>query len=232
MKTFTRKIMLGFASVVLAGTAGLATAAPLESVLGLDVHNPGAFIAALEKYYATDESSGRKVAIWSVAFGGESETSHLAIASYDDYEDYQSTTNGLNSSRAWGQFVGSLSDVINVKSRVMAIERFREGSGWRDHGASTAFVMAITDPGTYATAFKEFVESTGNPGSVRLVELRFGGQGATHAVVISATDVVALNEYLDELLSSNEYSVFAGKVNAIRTILNVTMYTRVASFGD
>jgi len=232
MRVYIRKIVLGCAGVLLAGTAGLATAAPLESVLGLDVHNQGAFLAALEKFYGTNDSRGREVTIWSVAFGGESDTSHLAIASYDGYEDYQSSTDGLNASRAWGQFVGSLDDVLNVESRVMAVERFREGSGWRDHGASTAFVMAISDPGTYAAAFAEFVDATDNPGSVRLVELRFGGQGATHAVVISAEDTVALNEYLDELLGSNEYQRFVGKVGNIRTILNVSMYTRVASFGD
>ncbi|MGI9260853.1 MAG: hypothetical protein ACR2QR_02395, partial [Woeseiaceae bacterium] len=140
MRKLIRKIVLGCASVLLVGTAGLATAAPLESVLGLDVHNPGAFLAGLEKFYGTDDSQGRKVTIWSVAFGGESDTSHLAIASYDGYEDYQNSTDGLNASRAWGQFVASMGDVLDVKSRVMAIERFREGSGWRNHGASTAFI--------------------------------------------------------------------------------------------
>ncbi|MGI9204420.1 MAG: hypothetical protein ACR2Q3_10445 [Woeseiaceae bacterium] len=232
MKKYIRKITLGCASALLAGTAGLATAAPLESVLGLDVHNPGAFLSALEKFYRTNDSQSRKVTIWSVAFGGETDTSHLAVATYDGYEDYQNSTDRLNASSAWGQFVGSLDDVLDVKSRVMAVERFREGSGWRDHGASTAFVMAISDPGAYASAFEEFVDATDNPGSVRLVELRFGGQGATHAVVISAEDTVALNEYLDDLLSSDEYRRFVGKVGDIRTILNVSMYNRVASFGN
>lgn len=232
MKKTIRKIVLGCAAAFLTATAGMAHAAPLESVLGLDVHNPGAFLAALEKFYGTDDAQGRKVTIWTVAFGGETETSHLAVASYDGYDDYQTSTDQLNSSPAWGRFVGSLGDVVDVKSRVMAVERFRDGSGWQDHGASTAFVMAISDPAAYLAAFEDFVDATANPGSVRFVELRFGGQGATHAVVISAEDSTSLNEYLDELLSSSEYQDFVGKVGNIRTILNVSMYTRLAGFGD
>jgi hypothetical protein len=95
-----------------------------------------------------------------------------------------------------------------------------------------AFVMTISDPDAYTAAFREFVASSDNPGSTRLMELRFGGLGATHVVLISAPGSAALNEYLDELLSSDEYRVFAGKVNGIRTINNVEMLTRVRSYGN
>lgn len=232
MKEQLRRFVVACASAALAGSAGLTMAAPLESVLGLDVHNPGAFLAALDKYYASSESQGRKVALWSVSFRGDSDVSHLAIANYDSYDDYENVTDSMSSSQAWGQFVGSLGGVLDVKSRLMAIERFRQGDGWRDHGAIAAFVMTITDPGAYATAFSEFVDATDNPGSVRLMELRFGGEGATHAVVISAENSAILNEYLDEIFSGAAYRTFIGKVGAIRTIHNIELLRRVASFGD
>jgi len=231
MKKKLTKIVLGCMTAVLAGTAGLVMAAPMESVIGLDVHNSGAFMSALKNYYETDESRDGNVAIWRVTFSGESEISHLAIGNYEGYEDYEKTTSDRNSNPAWRAFVGSLGDVLDVKSRLMAIERYRVGAGWRDHGAMAAFVMTITDPAAYAAAFAEFVESSDNPGSVRLMELRFGGQGATHAVLISAVGSAALNEYLDELLSSDAYRVFVGKVGDIRTILNVEMLSRVVTYG-
>ncbi len=230
MKKLT-KIVLGCVSVVLAGTAGLVVAGPMESVLGLDVHNPGAFAAALNNYYESDESRDGNVAIWSVTFSGASEISHLAIGNFEGYDDYEKTTSDRNSNPAWRAFVGSLGGVLDVKSRLMAIERYRVGTGWRDHGAMAAYVMTITDPEAYAAAFAEFIEASENPGSVRLMELRFGGQGATHAVLISAAGSAALNEYLDELLSSDAYRVFVGKVGDIRTILNVEMLTRVVTYG-
>ncbi len=231
MKKKLTKIVLGCMTAVLAGTAGLVMAAPMESVIGLDVHNSEAFMSALKNYYETDESRDGNVAIWRVTFAGESEISHLAIGNYEGYEDYEKTTSDRDSNPAWRAFVGSLGDVLDVKSRLMAIERYRVGAGWRDHGAMAAFVMTITDPAAYAAAFAEFVESSDNPGSVRLMELRFGGQGATHAVLISAVGSAALNEYLDELLSSDAYRVFVGKVGDIRTILNVEMLSRVVTYG-
>jgi len=232
MKKKLTKIVLGCMTAVLAGTAGLVMAAPMESVIGLDVHNSEAFMSALKNYYETDESPDGNVAVWRVTFSGESDISHLAIGNYEGYEDYEKTTSDRDSNPAWRAFVGSLGDVLDVKSRLMAIERYRVGAGWRDHGAMAAFVMTITDPAAYAAAFAEFVESSDNPGSVRLMELRFGGQGATHAVLISAVGSAALNEYLDELLSSDAYRVFVGKVGDIRTIQNVEMLSRVVTYGN
>ena len=232
MKNKIKKFVLGCLSAVLVGTAGSVMAAPLESVIGLDVHNQGAFMAALNNYYESDDSQGSNVAIWAVTFSGESDISHLAIGNFEGYDDYEKTESNRNSNSTWRAFVGSLRGILDVKSRLMAIERYRQGDGWTDHGAMVAYVMTITDPAAYAAAFAELVESSENPGSIRLMELRFGGQGATHAVLISASGSAALNEYLDELLSSDAFGVFAGKVGDIRTINNVEMLTRVKSYGD
>jgi hypothetical protein len=198
----------------------------------LDVHNTGAFLSATDNYFETDDARDSKVTLWAVTFGGESDISHLAIADFDSYQEYEDITANQNSSPAWMAFVNSLPGLLDVKSRLMAVQRFRDGSGWQGHGAMAAFVMTISDPDAYTAAFREFVASSDNPGSTRLMELRFGGLGATHVVLISAPGSAALNEYLDELLSSDEYRVFAGKVNGIRTINNVEMLTRVRSYGN
>jgi hypothetical protein len=232
MKEQLRRVTLGIFGAALIGTAGLASADPMESVTGLDVHNPPAFLAALERYNQTDAAQRGNVTIWAVEFSGASEISHLAIGNFDGYADYERTTTERNRTPEWQAFVGSLQSLLDVESRLMAIERFRDGSGWEGHGAMAAFVMTVSDPATYAAAFAELTGSMDNPGSVRLMELRFGGQGATHAALISAANVTELNEYLDELLSSNAYREFAGKVSGIRTINNVEMLRRVVSYGD
>ena len=232
MKKQLKKFALICVSALCVGTTGAAIAEPLESVIGLDVHNIGAFLSATENYFETDDARDSKVTLWAVTFGGESDISHLAIADFDSYQEYEDTTANQNSSPAWMAFVNSLPGLLDVKSRLMAVQRFRDGSGWQGHGAMAAFVMTISDPDAYTAAFREFVASSDNPGSTRLMELRFGGLGATHVVLISAPGSAALNEYLDELLSSDEYRVFAGKVNGIRTINNVEMLTRVRSYGN
>lgn len=225
-----RHLAAGCVGAVLVGTAASASAAPMESVIGLDVHNPGAFMAAVNRYYESGGAQGN-VTIWAMEFSGESEVSHLAIGNFDDYADYEKVTADRRAGTAWGAFVGSIASVIDVKSRLMAIERYRQGDGWETHGAMAAFVMTVSDPAKYAEAFTKLVESADNPGSVRLMELRFGGQGATHAALISAASITELNEYLDELLSSDAYRRFSRDVSDIRTIQNVEMLRRVASFG-
>lgn len=232
MKKQLKKFALICVSALCVGTTGVAIAEPLESVIGLDVHNTGAFLSATDNYFETDDARDSKVTLWAVTFGGESDISHLAIADFGSYQEYEDITANQNSSPAWMAFVNSLPGLLDVKSRSMAVQRFRDGSGWQGHGAMAAFVMTISDPDAYTAAFREFVASSDNPGSTRLMELRFGGLGATHVVLISAPGSAALNEYLDELLSSDEYRVFAGKVNGIRTINNVEMLTRVRSYGN
>ena len=231
MKNQLRRVTLWCVSTVLIVTSGLATADPMEAVTGLDVDNPAAFIAALDRYYDSDGAHGN-VTIWAMDFAGESEISHLAIGNFDDYAEYEEVTNGRRNSPEWGAFVGSINNMLDVESRLMAIERFRTGSGWQEHGAMAAFVMTVSDPAAYANAFKELTGSMENPGSVRLMELRYGGQGATHAALISAANIAELNEYLDELLSSDAYEEFVEEVSDIRTILNVEQLRRVKSYSN
>ena len=231
MKKRIRHLTVSLFAGLLTAYTGLASAAPMESVIGLDVHNPGAFMAAVNRYYQSDDAQGN-VTIWAIEFSGTSEVSHLAIANYGDYADYESDSNARRATPTWGAFVGSIQDVIDVESRLMAVEQFREGSGWEDHGAMAAFVMTVSDPAKYAAEFSKLVGSMDNPGSARLMSLRFGGQGATHAALISAPNITALNEYLDELFASRAYRNFADEVGDIRTIQNVEMLRRVASFGN
>lgn len=95
-----------------------------------------------------------------------------------------------------------------------------------------AFIMTVKDPAAYATAFTDLIGSMDNPGSVRLMEMRFGGEGITHVALITAQDFVALNNYLDELQSSDAYREFSGKVSDNRMIRTVTLYRRIKSWGD
>ena len=85
MKKRLKRVAQGILGAALFGTAGIVSADPLESVTGLDVHNPPAFLAALARYNQTNAAQAGNVTIWAVEFSGDSEISHLAIGNYDDY---------------------------------------------------------------------------------------------------------------------------------------------------
>ena len=140
MKKQLKKITLIFVSALCVGTTGLATAEPMESVIGLDVHNPGAFLSTVDTYFNSDDASGANVTLWAVTFGGASDISHLAISDFATYGDYEESAANQNSSPAWMAFVGSLQGLVNVESRIMAVERFREGSVRRRINSCTNIV--------------------------------------------------------------------------------------------
>ena len=92
--------------------------------------------------------------------------------------------------------------------------------------------MTVKDPAAYAAAFTDLIDAMDNPGSVRLMEIRAGGMGATHLAIITGDGMAAVNNYLDRLLASDAYRDFAGKVGEIRRINTVSMYRRVRTYGD
>ena len=119
----------------------------MEAVIGLDVHNSRALVAAMETLYASDDMSGQKATLWTAAYRGDSPSSHTVVVEYDSHEGLERGIAKRNASPDWARFVatvGSLSDVLSTR---MAIQRRVDGSGWRDHGAMAAYSMSISDPG-------------------------------------------------------------------------------------
>jgi hypothetical protein len=154
------------------------------------------------------------------------------VIHHDDYQDLVDRGEQVAGHSDWLAFQHAVDGVSDVTSSILAVERLREGSGWENHGALVVFSMTVRDPATYVAAFQELIRSMDNPGSVRLMEIRFGGQGTTHAALISAAGFVEANEYLDELLSSDAYRRFVGKVGDIRDIRTVSYNRRIKSWGN
>jgi hypothetical protein len=210
---------------------GAAQAQVVERVVGLDISNSRAQLAAMDRLFASDVMSGQKATLWASEFDGSAPNNHTLVVQHDSYEDLQSRGARVFSSAEWMAFQQAADGTSEVTNNLMAVERLRDGSGWANHGALVVFTMTISDPAAYTDAFTDLIDSSQNPGSVRLMELRFGGEGATHAALISATDFVAANKYLDELLSSSAYRSFSRKVGDIRDIKTVSYYRRIKSWG-
>lgn len=230
MFKITKAAFAGCVSVVLLATGGFAVADPMEAVFSIDVSNPAAFVAAMDTVLSSEDLRDEKVTLWATQFGGSNPASHIVVAEYDSYEDFQTLTRRRIGSPDWARFALGVQGVSETTASLMAIQRIREGSGWRGHGAMAAFIMTIKDPTTYMAAFRDLIGSMDNPGSVRLMEVRAGGDGVTHVALISAPDFADLNNYLDKLLSNKAYKTFTGKVGNIRTIQTVEMLRRVKSW--
>ena len=219
------------AAVVMALSPG-AYADPVERVVSIDVHNTRAQLAALDELFASDVMRGQKVTLWAHLFPGSGGANRTLVIEYDSFEDLVDSTGRVSSSSEWMEFQQAVEGTSDVISNAMAQQILVEGSGWSNHGALIAVPMTVTDPATYVPAFREMIDSVDNPGSIRLMQMRYGG-GATNTVALfSATDPAAANEFVDELQASEAFQEFAEKVAGIRTINNVSIYRRVKTWGD
>jgi hypothetical protein len=218
--------------VALLSLSATAGAQAIESVFGLDVNNPRAFVAALGTLNASNPTSGQTVTVWANVYDGSSPATHTVVVGYDTLEQREAAVTQRNASKGWVDFQQTLVGVSDLVNTSMAVEAFREGSGWAGHGALSATLMTVTDPAEYAGAFSRLVDRIDNPGSIRLMQMPFGGEGVTHVVLFSAPDSAVLTTFLTEMVASDVYQDFVDDVEDIRTLRTVNLYRRVVSFGD
>ena len=91
---------------------------------------------------------------------------------------------------------------------------------------STVYELSVTDPASYAAAFKEMraglMAKTGGKMGLDLHQFISGNEvGATHVAVATAPSFEELLDFTDIVFSSEEYATFAKKVNENRKILRV-----------
>lgn len=227
-----RKALPGAAAVACLALGAGASAEPLEVAIGLDVDNPSVFMTAMERLQESDDVRGARVSLWMPEFGPGDAASHVVVVEYDDYDDYETRSERRLASPDWQTYLGMVSDSSRLVASSLMIERMIEGEGWRNHGAAAVFVMTVSEPAKYAQALEQLVSGQGHPGSIRLMEVRAGGEGATHVVIVTAPGFVALNEYFDELFASEDFRRFADQVRSSRTIYSVNQYRRIKSWGD
>lgn len=208
-----------------------ASAEPLVAAIALDVDNPSVFVPALERLQQSEDMRGTRLGLWVPEFSGNGAVSHIVAVEYDDYADYEQRSQRRLASRDWQTFIGTVSGNSRMIGNSLMIQRMVAGEGWRNHGASAVFAMTVSDPAKYLQAFQRLIDAQGNPGSVRLFEVRAGGPGVSHVVVITAPGFAALNDYLDKTFASDDFRRFSDQVRSIRTMNTVSQYRRVKSWG-
>ena len=227
-----RQILLTVAAFPLLAAANIANAQAIESVFGLDVSNPRAFVAALGRLDESNPTGGQTVTVWANAYDGSSPATHTVVVGYNSFEEREAAIEQRNASKGWVDFQQTLVGVSDLVNTSMAVEAFREGSGWEGHGALSATLMTVTDPAEYAEAFGRLVDRIENPGSIRLMQMPFGGEGTTHVALFTAPNSAVLAQFLTDMVASDEYRRFNNDVEDIRRINTVNLYRRVVTFGN
>jgi hypothetical protein len=224
------KLLPALCSVAMAMSAGLAQADPVEAVYGFKVKDPAAFVSAFDTLFQSDAVKGNRVTLWAAEFDGSSPATHVLTVDFDSYQAMDEANARRRGSEAWKSYLKTTEASTELTGSMLAIQRGSWGEGGSQHGAGAAFSMAVQDPAGYAAAFEKMVKAYGAKGAMRLMEVRAGGQGVTHIVLVSAPTMAELNAYLDGLFASGAYRTFSGEVGGIRKLLTVSMYRRVKTW--
>ena len=155
--------------------------------------------------------------IWN----GPSENTHFLLLHYDSYQDWETIGRRIADTPSAQLAIENTWEVADCDSDGLAVER----GFWGDPEAPWNFyaVLPITtsDAAGYAEAFgelSEFQMENSTLLGVGLYEIRAGGNGENFVVAIGASSMAVLNENLDMLSESDEFSEFLDEVSDIRTV--------------
>lgn len=186
--------------------------------------------AALDALMQDPTTKGAQVTLYAIEFGSD-KSSHLIVQDFNDYADYMASTARRLASPGWTRYLLDTRDSKYAGSD-LAMVVDDHGATRRSAGYLAAFLINTSDAAAYRAAVAKLAKAIGNPGVMRLVQMRTGDMSVTHAVLIGGADFKAVNEFIDKMLASDAYATFNAEVRGIRKVMGLNMYRRVASWGD
>ncbi len=206
-----------------------AQAQQFEVVHMLNYQNGAAAKAALDALFADDAMKGGKATLYAYD-AGDMQSTHFVVEDFDGYDARVRLDDSRRASHGWSKYLLATPDAEYVGSEIVMVV---DDHGKARHTADylIAYLIHTTDAAAYREAVKDLHEGVGDPGVLRLVALRTGNRAATHAVLIGGKDFAAVNKYMDKLLASDAYRVFAEQVGDIRKVVGVNMYRRIGGWG-
>lgn len=221
-------LIAAFAVILL--QAGPSFAQKFEAVHSVHHKNPTQAEESLAKLMKSDAMKDARVTLYAQTFG-EYGSSHLVVEDFDNYKQYMATTGARVGSHAWSRYRLETMDSEYRGSNIFTVVD-DHGAPRHSAGYLAAYLIHTTDAATYRSAIADLNAAIGNPGVLRLVAMRTGTRNFTHAVLIGGADFEAVNAFIDRLTASDAYADFVEKVGDIRKVVGLSMYRRVATWGN
>ena len=232
MTVSIRKIITGGVAAIAMTLSAFSHADPVERVVSLDVSNPMAQMAAMDQFFTSDLMANQTATLWAPMFPGASNANRTLVIGFDSFEELVARDQRVFQSTEWTTFQRAAEGSSEVVSNSMAQQILVEGSGWANHGALLAVTMSVKDPASYAAAFAEMIKSVENPGSIRLMQMRYGGGDTNHVALFSGPDAAAVNKYVDDLQGNAAFQEFSAKVADNRKVNNISLLRRIKTWGN
>jgi len=217
----------------------------ITSIYSFKVENPNdiqTIVIEMTKHFETDfaKAGAATIEIVDEHFNGIEESNLSFVYKFNDVQEMQDEYARANSSEEFRKINEIITPLVKENSQTL-LRNVIGGKGMGKTGVTMVFIMKVNNPPAYVNAYKELTDKMEENGKSNLFteyglsEVFSGGQqdpGATHHAIIGAIDMVSLVNGLDELLSSQEFQVFANKVAGNREILTRKTVFRLAAFNE
>ena len=210
-----RKTLITFLAVFLS-MFGLNAVAQVETVLGQIITDQAASVAALDAWFASDDSdNGQTAILLANDVDGTNTDTHTLVLDFPDYASRQAHFAGLADSDAFAELQLSNSPVSSPTGQSLWLRINDNGKSWNEGDYVYVIPLQVTGSGAgqaFIAANNELMNSDfgkAAPGGSRLVGNRAGGSGFT--VLISAPGFVELNEYLDSAQGNEDFAEYLSK---------------------
>lgn len=242
-----RIMFLLFSAALLTGTAATfadnhgPTGPQVGIVYSLDVSDPGAFAASMQKYWNSE--TGKKnpgyAVLRQVVAGGENPATHTVAVVFGSYAEMDSATALNATSPDAAVFATEVSKSASIVSSTMFESTgivIGEDEPPQGPGTVTMYYqMAVSNPAAYVAALQEMGNSIDPNGTVSALYSipADGDSGITHVTTISGKSMDELMTGLRGIQATNEFQSFSSFVNVagVRTIVGTIVTTDLAIFG-
>ncbi len=210
------------ATLALLGVSQMGSAQVLSYVL-CEVDNGPAFVAAVNRFHNAMEGGVRPTTtVIDQLWNGPNDVTHTLLFDFPDYESLEAWQARVGETPAALLVIELASGNAQCEDEGLALERgfWGDRDGETPMPFSAVFPVSTSDPAAYMEAYGELATAMmeDSPGPSILFEVRAGGEGLTHFVVLLAPTLTALNEWIDSLPQSDDYVDFIDEVSSYRTL--------------
>lgn len=206
-----------------------AQAQSFEAVYSMEGVSSGDAKSALDDLFTDDAMKGAKVTLYAADFG-VADGSLKLVADYASYDERDERDNKRRASHGWSRYLLAMHDADTVAAEMAGLV-VDYGKPRHTAGYLLVYLVNVQDPTAYVAAMGDLNKAEGNPGVLRIVALRTGNRGVTHAVLIGGENFASVQKYMDKLFASDAFRSFSAKVSGMRSVVQVESYRRVGAWG-
>ena len=215
-KVFTLLLVFLFSLFCMNATA------QVEYVFSSTVTEPATLVEEYDAWFSSkDARHGQTATLLESVINGESTSTHTTILDFPDYASLEKALTATSSSPEFAKMERRASPISTSTWEGISLRVTDNDKTWKagDYVWAIGIQVSRGEGQTYATAFKEYINSkTGKqaPGLLRLLASR-AGSSESHIVLVSASTFTALNKFMDASGESEDFAKFMTKVRDIST---------------